>query len=161
VRPTVVRLAASILVTTIAAATVLATGAVRSALVLQLWALALAAETLLALVRLTRLAHRRTPRTPLGLRVPRRAAPRRPPELESLERVVSVSTEETFFFERRLLPLLREIAEHRLVRRGVHPDSDRARELLGAELAALLDARPERPLPLAELRAHLDALERI
>jgi hypothetical protein len=146
----------------LAAAVVLGAGVVRASLVLQIYAVVLAALGLLAAVRLTRAAHPATPRHPLGVKLRRRRrADERPPDLESLERVIAIAAEDVFFLERRLLPVLRDVAEHRLRSRGTSLERERGRELCGPELTELLERRPERRLPLAELRAHLDRLEAI
>ena len=156
------RLATSAFLATGALVGVLAAGAVRVSLALQVYALALAALVALALVRLTRSAHPLAPRTPLGLRLRRRRRePLRPPELESVERVVAIAAEDAFFAQRRLAPILREIAEHRLARRGASLESDRGRELLGPTVTGVLERRGQGPVPLEELQACLDELERL
>ncbi len=101
----------------------------------------------------------------------RRRGGARPPELERLEREVVLSAMSSFDFHMRMRPLLREIAAHRLAtRRGL--DLDRGgrevRGLLGDDLWQLLQPEREPPhdrfapgLALADLRAALDAVERI
>jgi hypothetical protein len=97
--------------------------------------------------------------------------PQRPVELERIEREVHLSLGNSFSLHRRLRPVLREIAEHRLLlRHGLDLDGqpEAARELLGDTAWSWL--RPDRPEPrdrlapgppLAELTAVVDALERI
>jgi hypothetical protein len=84
---------------------------------------------------------------------------------------VLLATETAFEVHYRLRPILREIAAYRLSsRRGIALDDevDAARDALGPEAWELV--RPDRPAPpdrlgrgrpLAELRAAVDALERI
>jgi len=95
----------------------------------------------------------------------------RPAELERLEREVHLSLGSSFHLHHRLRPLLREVAGHRLLmRHGIDLDSrpDAAAAILGD--AAWEWLRPDRPEPrnrwasgppLAELRALVDAIERI
>ena len=102
-------------------------------------------------------------------RPPRR--PARPASLLTLERRVLLATETAFEVHYRLRPVLREIAAYRLSSRlGIELDEDvdAARRALGPEAWELV--RPDRPhptdrlgrgQPLAELRAAVDALERI
>jgi hypothetical protein len=97
--------------------------------------------------------------------------PQRPRELERLEREVYLSLGSSFYLHHRLRPVLREIAEHRLLRKhGVDLDRrpEAAQRLLGDEAWALLRVDRAEPRdrwapgpPLAELRAVVDALERI
>jgi len=105
------------------------------------------------------------------LRDPLDMRPKRPAELERLEREVHLSLGNEFYFHHRLRPLLREIASTRLlVHHGV--DLDRrpaqAEELVGPEAWEWL--RPDRAEPrdrwtpgppTGELAALVDALERI
>jgi hypothetical protein len=99
------------------------------------------------------------------------ALPLRPRELERLEREVYLSLGSSFYLHHRLRPVLREIAAHRLLlHHGV--DLDRrpgaAETMLGEPAWSWL--RPDREAPndhwahgppLSELRAVVDALERI
>jgi hypothetical protein len=95
----------------------------------------------------------------------------RPPELVRTERELVLGTSSAGHAHRRLLPLLRDAAAARLY---AHHGVDlvrrpgRARELLGDETWELL--RPDRPepedrnargLPLAEVAAAIDRLDRI
>jgi hypothetical protein len=92
----------------------------------------------------------------------------RPAELVRLEREIALSASSSFDVHFRLRPALREVAEHRLAARGVAPDGDEARRLLGEELWELL--RPDRPppedrfsrgLPVADQRRLVARLARI
>jgi hypothetical protein len=129
----------------------------------------------LALVLLVAAAAKALPRAgrsrlEQALRQPPRK-PARPGELLTLERRVLLATETAFEVHYRLRPVLREIAAHRLsAHRGIDLDHDvdAARAVLGPEAWELV--RPDRPpppdrlgrgRPLAELRAAVDALERI
>jgi hypothetical protein len=100
----------------------------------------------------------------------RRPPSRRPASLAKLEREVSIAAVTAFDFHARLRPTLREIAAYRLANRGVVLDSGSpaVRAALGDELWELLrpDRRPPDDryaagLPLARVRAVLDALEKI
>jgi hypothetical protein len=97
--------------------------------------------------------------------------PERPRELERLEREVYLSLGSGFYLHHRMRPVLREIAAHRLLtKHGVDLDHKpgAAEALLGEPAWSWL--RPDRPEPrdrwatgppLAELRAVVDAVERI
>jgi hypothetical protein len=97
--------------------------------------------------------------------------PKRPAELERLEREVHLSLGSSFYLHHRLRPLFREIASNRLlVRHGVDLDRrpDEAAKLVGPQAWEWL--RPDRAEPrdrwapgpqLAELSTVVDALERI
>ena len=99
------------------------------------------------------------------------ARPARPAALLGLERHVLLATETAFEVYYRLRPVLREVAAYRLSsRRGIDLDDDidAARSALGPEAWELvrLDSPPPpdrlgRGRPIAELRAAVDALERI
>ena len=91
-------------------------------------------------------------------------------ELDRLERELSMGAARAFDLHYRVRPVLHEIASARLARRGLELDPRAAavRELLGDELADLLD--PDRQLPddrqaagpgLEGLRATIDRLERL
>jgi hypothetical protein len=92
----------------------------------------------------------------------------RPTQLLRIERVVGRAGESGLAAHTQLRPLLREIAEARLARRGLRLDRDgaEARRLLGPQAWELV--RPDRPAPPddraagiapAELEALLDRLE--
>jgi hypothetical protein len=83
---------------------------------------------------------------------------------------VALAASRDFDLHFRLRPLIREIAESRLQRRGVQLDSGspRVRELLGDELSELTaaDREPsayrEAPgMPLEDLERTVDRLERL
>ena len=111
-----------------------------------------------------------TARLPLAAR--RSAAPpdldsRSPPsQLLRIERIVVRSGASRHTTHTQLRPLVLEIAEARLARRGVRLDGDEARRLLGPQAWDLV--RPDRPappddrasgIPPSELQALLDRLE--
>jgi len=88
----------------------------------------------------------------------------RPPQLDRLERELTMATATAFDLHARLRPQLREIAEMRLAARGV-PLED-AEGVIDEELWELV--RPDRPppanrhaegIPPAELRRAVEALE--
>ena len=88
----------------------------------------------------------------------------RPPQLERLEREVTMATATAFDLHARLRPQLREIAEMRLATRGVRLED--AQGVLDEDLWELV--RPDRPppanrhadgIPPAELRRAIEALE--
>jgi hypothetical protein len=90
--------------------------------------------------------------------------PQRPPQLERLERELTMASSTAFDLHARLRPQLREIAEMRLATRGVRLED--AEGVLDEELWDLV--RPDRPppsnrhaegIPPAELRRALEALE--
>jgi hypothetical protein len=141
-------------------------------LVLQVYLLFLGGLTLVLLVAATGRALPRAGRSRLELalqRPPHR--PARPAGLLTLERRVLLATETAFEVHYRLRPVLREIAAYRLSSRlgiDLDDDAEAARRALGPEAWELV--RPDRPpppdrlgrgRPLAELRAVVDALERI
>jgi hypothetical protein len=133
----------------------------------------LGALGLAAAVRATRAAWPNVHESSLAaeLEDPLDVPPQRPRELERLEREVYLSLGSSFYLHHRLRPVLREIAAHRLLRkRGIDLDRrpDAAQRLLGDEAWAWLRADRAEPRdrwapgpPLAELRAVVDALERI
>jgi hypothetical protein len=88
--------------------------------------------------------------------------PQRPPQLERLERELTMATATAFDLHARLRPQLREIAELRLAARGQRLEEG----VLDEELWELI--RPDRPppanrhaegIPPAELRRAIEALE--
>lgn len=88
--------------------------------------------------------------------------PQRPPQLERLERELTMATATAFDLHARLRPQLREIAEMRLAARGLRLEEG----VLDDELWELV--RPDRPPPAnrhaegikpAELRRAVEALE--
>jgi hypothetical protein len=97
--------------------------------------------------------------------------PQRPTELARLEREVYLSLGSSFYLHHRLRPLLREAAAHRLLlRHGVDAEArpDAAEAILGDTAWAWLRADRPEPRdrwapgpPIGELRALVDAIERI
>lgn len=90
--------------------------------------------------------------------------PQRPPQLERLERELTMASATAFDLHARLRPQLREIAAMRLAARGVRLED--AEDVLDEELWELV--RPDRPppanrhaegIPPAELRRAVEALE--
>jgi hypothetical protein len=69
------------------------------------------------------------------------------PELVRMERELEMATQSAFDTHYRLRPLLRELAETRLARRGIELDrpGSRAKELLGPELWEIVRPDLERP----------------
>lgn len=141
-------------------------------LVLDAYLLFLGGLMLVLLVALTAQALPRAGRSRLERALARPPAkPARPAALLTLERRVLLATETAFEVHFRLRPTLREIAAYRLTaHRGIDLDHDReaAEAALGPEAWELV--RPDRPpppdrlargKPFAELRAAVDALERI
>ena len=82
--------------------------------------------------------------------------------LERLEREVALAASREFDLHFRLRPVLREIAESRLDRRGVRLDSGnrRVRELLGEDLYALTAADREPPANRQAIGIGFEELER-
>ena len=97
--------------------------------------------------------------------------PERPSDLERMERDVYLSCGTSFYLHHRLRPILREIAANRLLtRHGIDLDDrpEAAEELLGEDAWSMLRPDVDVPKdrwapgpPLPELRAVVDALERI
>jgi hypothetical protein len=97
--------------------------------------------------------------------------PERPSDLARMERDVYLSCSTAFYLHHRLRPIMREIAANRLLERhGVDLESrpDAAEEILGGQAWSMLKPDLEAPKdrwapgpPLPELRAVVDALERI
>jgi hypothetical protein len=90
--------------------------------------------------------------------------PQRPPQLERIERELTMASSTAFDLHARLRPQLREIAELRLATRGVRLED--AEGVLDEEVWELV--RPDRPppsnrhaggIPPAELRRVVEALE--
>ena len=93
-------------------------------------------------------------RSDLEIALRRRPVPeQRPPELVRLERGVELACQTSFDAYYRLRPVLREIAQSRLARRGVDLDasSGSAESLLGEETWKLV--RPDLPRPRHHLAA--------
>ena len=122
----------------------------RFALELDIYILVVGGVTLLEIVIATREAYPRTRGSALAQAM-QTDAPRavRPPELERLEREVTLGTSTAYDLHFRLRPALREIALERLaVGRGLRLDAGGAavEEALGEELWELV--RPEREPPV-------------
>ena len=141
-------------------------------LALDAWLLAVGAVALLAALAAMKAAIPAPGQSPFdpGRRA-RGEEEERLPQLARIEREVAMATGTAFDVHYRLRPLLREVAEHRLAtRRGLALDagSPAAREALGEDLWELvrLDRDPPhhhlaRGMSLAEIRAAVEALERI
>ena len=142
------------------------------ALILDAYLLFLGGLALVLLVVVTAQALPRAGRSRLEQALARPPSrPPRPAALLTLERRVLLATETSFEVHYRLRPTLREIAAYRLsTHRGIDLDHDTA----AAEAALGPDAwelvRPDRPpphdrlsrgKPFAELRAAVDALEKV
>lgn len=109
--------------------------------------------------------------SPLELALRERPAPQEQiPELERVVRTISMATQTIFDVHYRLRPLLRDVARHRLARRGVDLDAPggAAESLLGPDAWSLV--RPDLPRPrhhfergieLEALTRAVDALERV
>ncbi len=133
-------------------------------IVLHAYVLVVGALVMLALVTATGEALPRRARSDLERALDDRGAGRRPlPELERMQREVTLAAASAYDFHYRLLPRLREIAEARLDRRGLRL----APEHVGRWWEVL---RPDREAPAehfgggiaeADLRALVDDLERI
>ena len=99
------------------------------------------------------------------------ALPERPAELKRLEREVYLSLGSGFYLHNRLRPMLREVASNRLLlRHGIDIDRrpEAAEAILGQPAWSWLRPDREEPRdrwaqgpPVSELRAIVDALERI
>jgi hypothetical protein len=127
----------------------------------------LGALALLGLVVLTGRSGDEAVESPFtAARRPRRMSPVALPELDRLERELSLGTQSAFDFHVRLRPVLREIAEARLAARGRRLED--AEGLLGPEAWELV--RPDRAAPRDRhapgadpdaVRRFVDALEKI
>jgi uncharacterized protein YhhL (DUF1145 family) len=89
---------------------------------------------------------------------PRAPQPTRPPQLERVERAVTLGVANSFDLHARLRPLLREVAAARLASaRGVELDSPAGRALVGEEAWELL--RPDRGQPTDRFAAGVGEAE--
>ena len=159
-------LAGFALVLTAALGAVLWLRLVKTELAEEVFVLVLGAATMLVLVLLTRGETAQPSAFDHALRPPPPPRPNRPLELERLEREVTLGVGGAFHFRRKLLPQLREIAEQRLAdRRGASLSEttvDAATwELLRPEGPDLYHDRYGRGLPIEQLEALTDELERI
>jgi hypothetical protein len=121
----------------------------RHALVLDLYLLFLGGVTLLALVRMTRVAQPGSAGSPFetALRESRSRA-QRPPDLVRLEQHLTLAATTAFDVHYRLRPVIREIARQRLWAKhaiDLENDPKRAETLLPARTWDLV--RPDRPSP--------------
>jgi hypothetical protein len=117
----------------------------RFELELDVYILAVGGLALLEVVLATRSAYPREGNSALAAALEREPVElRRPPEIERLERELTLATASAFDFHARLRPALREIAATRLAVRGRRLD-DEGEEVLGEELWELV--RPDRAPP--------------
>jgi hypothetical protein len=118
----------------------------RFAIELDVYILAVGGLALAELVILVREAYPLQSRSALASALEREQVnPSRPPEIERLERELTMATASAFDLHARLRPTLREIATIRLATRGRRLDDD-GQELLGDELWELV--RPDRRPPI-------------
>jgi hypothetical protein len=162
-----VRSLASFAITLTAAfVALLALRLVRAELVEEVYVLVLGAATLLVLVLATRGEKAQPSAFERALRPHPPAVPNRPLELDRLEREVTLGVGGSFHFRQKLLPQLRETAEQRLAdRRGQTLSETTVSaptwELLRPDGASAYRSRYGRGLPIEELEALTDELERI
>jgi hypothetical protein len=86
------------------------------------------------------------------------------PRVAGLETLLRRSAEDPAVFERRLRPLLTDLAGHRLRREhGVDPAAqpDLARQLLGDDAWSLLTAPPGSDVPPARIERAITAIEQV
>jgi hypothetical protein len=122
----------------------------RFALELDVYILVVGGLALFQVVLATREAYPRAARSALAEALDREPpGPLRPPELERLERELTLGASTAFDLHYRLRPTLREIAGERLADRGLRLDGGGAEveEALGDELWELV--RPDRKPPTA------------
>ena len=121
----------------------------RFALELDVYILVVGGLALLEVVMATRQAYPRAGRSALAEALDRQPpGPLRPPELERLERELTLGSSTAFDLHYRLRPTLREIADERLAARGLRLDGGGAavEQALGEELWELV--RPDREPPV-------------
>ena len=161
------RLAILVVLTTVALAVALGLRPLSTGRILAGYVLVLAAVGLGAATRVLAASHSRESSRFEQMLSRRKSAATRPSELVRIEREITLGTSSAGNLHTRLLPLLREAAA---ARRGFDFElsPERARAALGDEAWELL--RPARPaptersapgLPLREVRALLDRLERL
>ena len=170
-RRSLLRAARFLVVPTVLLAAVVLWAPGRVELAIRIYGLLVAAGALVLALAVLRRAYPRA--RPLRRRpAARRAEPRaRPETLARLEQEVVLGVAGSFDLHHRLRPRLRPIATDLLTsRRGVSPDRDpeRAHALLGDAAWELV--QPDRPapedrqargIPISELRAVVEALERV
>ena len=162
-------LSAPVVLTTLVLGVLVVLDTVGRETALHVWLLVVCGVLMLATLRATRAA---VPvrRSPFELALRRPAPPdERPPQLERVERGVTLGVSLAQDFHARLRPLLREAARARLaVSRGVDLDSPAGRAAVGEEAWELL--RPDREPPddrfgpgvdRGELARLVDTLERL
>jgi hypothetical protein len=121
----------------------------RFALELDVYILVVGGLALLEVVMATREAYPREARSSLAVALDREPpGPLRPPELERLERELTLGASTAFDLHYRLRPTLRDIAGERLASQGLRLDAGGAavEQALGEELWELV--RPDREPPL-------------
>jgi hypothetical protein len=121
----------------------------RFALELDVYILVVGGLALFEVVMATREAYPRAARSALAEALDREPpGPLRPPELERLERELTLGAATAFDLHYRLRPTLREIAGERLAGRGLQLDAGGAavEEALGEELWEIVRADREPPL---------------
>ncbi len=126
----------------------------RFALELDVYILVVGGLALFEVVLATREAYPRAARSGLAEALEREPpGPLRPPELERLERELTLGASTAFDLHYRLRPTLREIAGERLASRGLRLDAGGAgvEGALGEELWELV--RPDREPPLRRFAA--------
>jgi hypothetical protein len=161
------RIATSVVIATLGLAVALGVQPVAVDRILSAYVLVLAAIALAAMTRVLRSASELPAPSQFAHALrPRIAVTVRPPELIRTEREITLGTSSAWHLHTRLVPLLREVAAARGVDFVRRPTV--ARDLLGDETFELL--HPDRPapedrsapgLPLARVRAAVDALERL
>lgn len=169
-RRSLLRAARFLVVPTVLLAAVVLWAPGRVELAIRVYGLLVAAAVLVLALAVLRRAYPRT--RPLRRPAARRGEPRaRPETLARLEQEVVLGVAGSFDLHHRLRPRLRRIATELLTtRRGVSPDRDpeRAHALLGDTAWELV--QPDRPapedrqargIPISELRAVVEALERV
>lgn len=134
------------LLATVIAIALLVAAPERRDLILDVYVLSLGGIAVLRLIGLTRRERQPGERSEFdqALRV-EVAEPVRIAERDKLARALELGTQTAFDLHFRLRPELVEIARGRLAGRGITLESERAREVLGAEAWELL--RPDRPMP--------------
>jgi len=138
--------AAAALLATVVLGGVLVLQPVGRDLALHVYLLALAAIAMSVAVSVARAAVPVAARSPFAEALRRRPPePQRPPQLERIERAVTLGVANTYDFHARLRPVLRDVAAARLARSGVDLDTLAGRAAVGDDAWELL--RPDRPPP--------------
>jgi len=169
-RRAIVDLSAPIVLTTFVLGVLVVLNTVGRETAFHVWLLVVCGVLMLATLRATRAALPERGRSRFELALHRAPPPdERPPQLERVERGVTLGVSLAQDFHARLRPLLRDAARARLaVTRGVDLDSPAGRAALGEEAWELL--RPDREPPedrfgpgvdRRELARLVDTLERL